>query len=116
GTSSARRGHGDRIEVGARTGRLPPLSARRQGEQHDRRERDPRYATHCHRAHWETATPRRIPLTARIAVCARGRPPTTASARKIGNRASPKRGIESSGHLLLGTLSGIARPAKQETP
>ena len=46
-------------------------------------------------------------------MCRRGLPPTTASARKIGNTASPKRGIDRSGHLLLGALSGIARLTKQ---
>src|SRR5439155_6763258 len=110
---AARRGDRDRVELGAGAGRLPPLSARREDEHDRRRGGDCRYATHCHRAHWETATPSRIPLTARIAVCARGRPPTMASARKTGKRSSPKRGIESSGHVLLGTLSGIARLAKQ---
>ena len=32
---------------------------------------------------------------------------------EIGKAASPKRGIERSGHLLLGALSGIARLTKQ---
>jgi hypothetical protein len=59
------------------------------------------------------ATPSRIPLTAKMAVWARGRRPMTASARKIGKIARPKRGIDASGDLLPGTLSGIARLAKQ---
>ena len=55
-------------------------------------------------------------LTTTIAVCTRGRPPSTASARKSGKIVSPKRGSESSGHRSLGTLSGIARLRAANSP
>ena len=57
-----------------------------------------------------------IELTTRMAVCTLGRPPITASAMKHGKRTSPKRGIESSGHRVLGALSGIARLTAQKRP
>ena len=63
-----------------------------------------------------TETPSRIELTATIAVCARGRPPSTASARKSGKIVRPKRGSESSGQRSLGTLSGIARLSAANSP
>src|SRR5439155_22053298 len=60
------------------------------------------HATHCQSAHWVTAMPSNKALHATIAVWTRGRPPSTASARKNGNTTRPKRGSDSSGHRELG--------------
>ena len=51
-----------------------------------------------------------------MAVCARGRPPSAASARKSGKIVSPKRGSESSGQRSLGTLNGMARLTAAKSP
>ncbi len=74
------------------------------------------YATHCHRAHCATETPRSSALTATIAVWTRPFRPSQASARKNGNTTRPNRGSDSSGQRSLGTLSGIARLAAQKSP
>src|SRR2546423_14590443 len=84
---------------------------REEGEpQHERREPRashahslrPVHATHCQSVHWTTATPSSSALQATIAVCTRGRPPITASARKNGKTTRPNRGKESSGQRELG--------------
>src|SRR5439155_18781019 len=113
--------HGDRVELGLGARRLGLLAAGRRAERDQRRGRDgegrpERQATHCQSAHWTVTTPSRRALTATIAVWSRGRPPRAASARKNGKTTSPKRGSESSGQRLLGTLSGIARLTAQKSP
>ncbi len=61
------------------------------------------HATHCHRAHCTTATPRKSALQATIAVWSRGFPALSAArARKNGKITSPKRGRESNGQRELG--------------
>src|SRR6185312_12351232 len=107
--------HRHRVQAGVGAGRLLALAAGGRAEQ-ERDGNERRYATHCQRAHWVTATPSMIELTTMIAVCTRGRPPRVASARKQGNRTIPNRGIESSGHRSLGTLSGIARLTAAKRP
>src|SRR4029077_3734322 len=99
-------------------GRFRALAAggpRQEKQRRGRYEREP-HATHCQSAHWATETPSSSELTATIAVCARGRTPKTASARKSGKIVSPKRGSESSGQRSLGTLSGIARLSAAKRP
>src|SRR6476646_7761834 len=84
--------------------------------QRDRVEVGRPHETHCQSAHCAITIPRKMELTATIAVWTRGRPPITASARKIGKITSPKRGIESSGQRSLGRLSGIAMLTAANSP
>src|ERR1051325_7577799 len=110
--------NGHRVDPDGRAGRLGPLAAGGPGgEQRECAdgERDP-HATHCQSAHCTTATPSSNELTQRMAVCARGRRPTTASARKNGKIVNPKRGIESKGQRSLGTLSGIGKLTAAKGP
>src|SRR6266545_6129110 len=97
------------IERGGRAGGLGALSACGGGKQERKRRARERYATHCHRVHWVTKTPSSIALTPTIAVCTRGLPPITASARKKGKMARPRRGSDWRGPCELGVESGRAR-------
>ena len=110
---------GDRVARHERAGRLAALAAGRSCEQQQRSDREEErdsHATHCQSAHCATETPSRIELTATIAVCARGRPPTTASARKSGKIVRPKRGSESSGQRSLGHAQRDRQAERREQP